>query len=267
MSSPDELLEKLAKKRTRRSFITLLAGGALAYGGWHWLRTREGDENDDLPWPLRRVLEFNRKLSAKLFAPDRVAPLPKPPRPGTDPRFNGDLGLSSPIDLKAWRLQIESPLEKGGSRELEVSIHEIKLLPRTDTATEFRCIEGWSDRFTYAGVRFSDFLREMKVGTRSGLPFDPKARPGDLYKYVGLETPDGEYYVSIDMESMLHPQTLLAYEMNEAPLAIKHGAPLRLIIPVKYGIKSLKRIGKIFFSDVRPPDYWAERGYDWFAGL
>jgi DMSO/TMAO reductase YedYZ molybdopterin-dependent catalytic subunit len=55
--------------------------------------------------------------------------------------------------------------------------------------------------------------------------------------------------------------------MNGKPLGDKNGAPLRLIVPVKYGIKSLKRIGKIFFSDTRPKDYWAEQGYDWFSGL
>jgi DMSO/TMAO reductase YedYZ molybdopterin-dependent catalytic subunit len=55
--------------------------------------------------------------------------------------------------------------------------------------------------------------------------------------------------------------------MNGMPLSQENGSPLRLFIPVKYGIKSLKQIGKIYFSDERPPDYWAERGYDWYAGL
>ena len=50
--------------------------------------------------------------------------------------------------------------------------------------------------------------------------------PADLYRYVGLITPDGEYYVSIDMESMLHPQTLLAVGMNGEPLSTENGAPL-----------------------------------------
>ena len=94
-----------------------------------------------------------------------------------------------------------------------------------------------------------------------------KKEDGTYYQYVALETPDRGYYVSIDMESMLHPQTLLSYEMNGAPLSIENGAPLRLIIPIKYGIKSIKRVGKIYFSDTRPPDYWAERGYDWYSGL
>ncbi len=54
--------------------------------------------------------------------------------------------------------------------------------------------------------------------------------------------------------------------MNGEPLQPEHGAPLRLVIPVKYGIKSIKRIGSIHFTDKRPDDYWAERGYDWYAG-
>jgi DMSO/TMAO reductase YedYZ molybdopterin-dependent catalytic subunit len=60
---------------------------------------------------------------------------------------------------------------------------------------------------------------------------------------------------------------ILAYEMNAKPLMPKHGEPLRLIIPVKYGIKNLKRIGSITFNDQRPPDYWAEQGYDYYSGL
>ena len=84
---------------------------------------------------------------------------------------------------------------------------------------------------------------------------------------MALETPDGDYYVGLDMASAMHPQTLLCYEMNGEALTSEHGAPLRLVIPVKYGVKNLKRIGKINFSDSRPRDYWAERGYDWYAGF
>ena len=82
-----------------------------------------------------------------------------------------------------------------------------------------------------------------------------------------MNTPDGVYYVSVDMPSALHPQTLLAWEMNGEPLTEEHGAPLRLVIPVKYGIKNIKRIGRIEYTDTRPKDYWEERGYDWYAGL
>ena len=82
-----------------------------------------------------------------------------------------------------------------------------------------------------------------------------------------METPDGTYYVGLDMKSAMHPQTLLCYEMNDLPLPENHGAPLRLIIPVKYGVKNLKRIGKIFFSDLPPRDYWHDAGYEYDAAL
>ena len=87
-----------------------------------------------------------------------------------------------------------------------------------------------------------------------------------LLPYVSLVTPDGGYYVGMDMPSILHPQTLLAYEMNGEPLTIAHGAPLRLVTPTKYGIKQIKRIGRIAFTEERPADFWAERGYDWYSG-
>ncbi|MBK5270343.1 MAG: molybdopterin-dependent oxidoreductase, partial [Bacteroidia bacterium] len=86
-------------------------------------------------------------------------------------------------------------------------------------------------------------------------------------KYVGLNTPDKKYYVGIDIASAMHPQTILCYEMNGQPLPLDQGYPLRLIIPVKYGIKHLKRIGTLFFANSRPPDYWYERGYDYYSGL
>jgi DMSO/TMAO reductase YedYZ molybdopterin-dependent catalytic subunit len=73
--------------------------------------------------------------------------------------------------------------------------------------------------------------------------------------------------VGLDNASALHPQTLLCYEMQGAPLTSEHGAPLRLVTPVKYGIKNIKRIGAIKFQDTRPADFWAEQGYDWYAGL
>ena len=80
-------------------------------------------------------------------------------------------------------------------------------------------------------------------------------------------TPDSGYYVGIDMKSMMHPQTILAYQLNNLPLPLNQGFPLRLIIPVKYGVKHLKRIGYIYFSDTKPKDYWFERGYDYDSAL
>jgi DMSO/TMAO reductase YedYZ molybdopterin-dependent catalytic subunit len=126
--------------------------------------------------------------------------------------------------------------------------------------TEFKCVEGWSRIVSWKGVTLADFL--AKFGT-----------PSD---YVGISTPPdaldslGEpdvYQVGLDRASAMHPQTLLCYEMNGLPLTPAHGAPLRLVSAVKYGYKSIKRIGVIELSDRRPADYWAQRGYDWYGGL
>lgn len=243
------------KRRSRRSFIFGGVTAALGFAGWRWLHSSE--QEDGISWPIRRVLDWNGNLFLSLFSTSRKPAPVSPPPAGKTPRFNGNLGLKHAMDPATWRLRVQ--MDGQSESEARVfSLMELRFFPRTSTAGDLRCIEGWSDRISYAGIRFSDFLRETGLG---------KKKDGSFYRYVGLMTPDGEYYVSIDMPSMLHPQTLLAYEMNERPLLAQDGAPLRLVIPVKYGIKNIKRIGKIWFSDTRPPDYWAERGYDWYAGL
>jgi DMSO/TMAO reductase YedYZ molybdopterin-dependent catalytic subunit len=248
----------------RHGLIKVLTLILIIFGGFNLLRVQS--TRDNLPEFYRRVLEFNEKLGLKFLDPQKMDVLAKSSRPfGKKARVNGDIGLES--ELKNWHLEIESPPNPRVASELSITFDEIKKLPRTEYINQFKCIEGWSEIIDFAGVKFSDFLNIYHLGTHSGLPVDINSRPDDLYKYVGLETPDGEYYVSIDMKSMLSPQTLLAYEMNGEPLTLEHGAPLRLAIPNKYGVKNLKRIGRITFADQKLPDYWGEEGYDWFIGL
>jgi DMSO/TMAO reductase YedYZ molybdopterin-dependent catalytic subunit len=246
---------ELTPAQLRGQLARSLAGGlvfalAVVFG---FRAIRHAPEIGGAAAPLRQGHLFNERIWGSLWSPARQSPeKPRPPA-GKVPRANGDIGLEEAFDPQAYRLEVVS-----GSTRLALSLAELALLPRADVATEFKCIEGWSEDFYYSGYRFSDFLRAYDVGRKPD---------GSLYRYVALETPGGEYYVSIDMDSMLHPQTLLATEMNERPLRPRNGAPLRLLIPIKYGIKSLKRVGKIYFADERPPDYWAEQGYDWYAGL
>lgn len=156
--------------------------------------------------------------------------------------------------------------DKVAEAGLLLTLADIRALPRVEMTTELKCIEGWSVIVNWAGARLSDFAVQYQPSTRSNLPPDVINRPSDLVRYVSMKTPDDGYYVGLDMASALHPQTLLCYEMNGQPLSLEHGAPLRLVTPVKYGIKSIKRIGRIEFMDKRPNDFWAERGYDWYSG-
>jgi hypothetical protein len=258
----DEEVRRLSRRLTRRSFLTGGAAAAAALAGWRWLRT-SADE-DGVPWPLRRVLRFNERLAGAAFRESRLAPTFPESRAvrAADMRVNGGIGLGPPAGAGAWELVVES----GPGPALRFTLGDIRALPRTAMTTELKCIEGWSEFVTWGGAAFRDFLVRYRLGTRSGAAPDLANGRGDLYRYVALETPDGGYYVGLDMASALHPQTLLCYDVGGRPLTAAHGAPLRLAIPVKYGIKNIKRIGRVRFTDERPRDYWAERGYDWYAG-
>jgi len=238
------------RRRTLLSFSVFALGAGILFAAWCWWTAPGGGEEGDIPPRLRQVLEWNSRLWASPPS-HRLSVLKPEPPAGKIPRTNGDLGLKNVVDVNLWRLEVYSD-DSADARHLQLSLAELRALPRTTFSTEFRCVEGWSEDMSFAGIKFTDFMKAYGLQSK---------------KYVALVSVDGEYYVSIDMESMEHEQTLLAYEMNGKPLLHQNGAPLRLVIPIKYGIKNLKQIGKIYFSDTRPPDYWAEQGYDWFAGL
>lgn len=242
--------EREIAKRTRRSFLALGLAAAAGASGWEWLRSSRDDGG--IPVPFRRVLEFNRAVTEKvLFSDSHLAPTYSQSR-SQDIRPNGLIGLDDEVNVRDWRLALTKLDGKKPARL--ITLDEIKRLPRAEHVTEFKCVEGWSRVVHWAGVRLSDFTQRCADDCLQA-------------KYVSLATPDGAYYVGIDMPSALHPQTLLCYEMNDEPLTPEHGAPLRLVIPVKYGIKSIKRIGTIAYRSDRPHDYWAEQGYDFYAAL
>ena len=249
-----------ARRRSRRSFIGLGLAGLAGLGGWKWLVSQPDDSG--IPHPLRQALDANGRLSGAYFKETRLAPEFARSR-AQAPRENGRVGLADELDPAAWRMRVQG---YGTSKTQEFTLADIQALPKVEMTTELKCIEGWSTVVHWAGARLSDFLARYPLATRSGQPADSLNPPADLAPYVGMRTPDEKYYVGLDIASALHPQTLLCYEMNGAPLTAMHGAPVRLVTPLKYGIKHLKRIGTIAFADARPKDYWAELGYDWDAG-
>lgn len=235
------------RRRSRRSFLTGAAGVVAAAGGWRWVQTQRTD--DGIPNVLRNALETNEAIWSNL-ADGRSAP-EYPISRATPIQVNGLIGLRQPIDLDDWTLLVEGP---DGEILDEVDISTFEALPQHDLVIEHKCIEGWSSIVHWGGVRYRDFHARYAD------------RIGDA-RYVGLATPDDQYYVGWDLDAILHPQTLLALREHGEPLDLEHGAPLRLATPNKYGIKTIKRIGIIRYRRERTPDYWAERSYDWYAGL
>ncbi|MCU1291533.1 MAG: molybdopterin-binding oxidoreductase [Bryobacterales bacterium] len=244
--SPDEAKAEL-RKRTRRGFLIGGVAAIASVGAYEWMKSRE--DEDGIPHLERRVLDANGKLAHRYLDDRHVMPTfsradIRPLKP------NGNIGIDHPVESD-WRLTVNT----GHGPELNLGVADVKSLPKVNMITRFCCIEGWDTVVQWGGARFSDFTSKY---------FPPG--PG-LPPYVSMMTPDEEYFVGLDLKSALHPQTLLAYEYNGSPLTPEHGAPLRLVIPVKYGIKNIKRIGTIQYTAKRPEDYWAEDGYDWFAGL
>lgn len=244
---PDAEIDREMRRRTRRSFLVGGLAAAAGLAGLEWIASRPLE--DGLAWPLRRVLRVNEKIARSLYSQGRGAreyPLDQAVR---TVRVNEDIGMPEEVDPEDWPVLVEG----AASGSLKTSLQEIQQLPKVEFVTELKCVEGWSQKVHWGGARFADFVKKFPAHGNA--------------QYVGMETPSRGYYVGLDMASAIHPQTLLCYEMNGKPLELEHGAPLRLAIPSKYGIKNIKGVGRITFADQRPRDYWEERGYDWYAGV
>ena len=153
-----------------------------------------------------------------------------------------------------WRLVVDGLVKYPSSFSLDV----IKGFPKRTSITQLACEEGWSYIAAWSGVNLSDLL--------SAVGFLPQA------KWV-VFFPFDSAWDSLDLGEALHPQTLLAYEMNGNPLPTDHGAPLRLRVPRQLGYKSVKYLSRITITDSlddigsglgsSSPDI----GYSWYAGI
>ncbi len=241
--------EQRMRSLSRRS--VLVGGVAAIAGATAFRKITSGEQVGRTPKALRASYEFNEDLWSALTDIDRLAPefeFARSAMPIVNGRRNG---VSEDIEEADWSLSVVDP---NGTELANLTLDDIKAMPFTETIFEFKCIEGWSEITAFGGVRVSDFLAAVAPGM-------------EVHPWVGMNTPDGGYPVSLDMQTLMHPQTVLAYEMQRAPLTQGHGFPLRLATPLKYGIKNIRRPATFVFADEPQPDYWGERGYSDWAGL
>jgi DMSO/TMAO reductase YedYZ molybdopterin-dependent catalytic subunit len=171
--------------------------------------------------------------------------------------YNG--ATPDPGYISGWKLTLD-----GLASELSISFDIRNLMTRFwvhDQIARLVCVEGWSAVAWWAGLRFDDLLRAC--------PPMSQAKWAHVESSVNLDdsgNPD-PYFMSLDLATARHPQTLLATHFNGQPLTVDHGAPLRLLVPVKLGLKNVKAITKITYSSEEPRGYWAQYGYSRYDGI
>lgn len=197
----------------------------------------------------RLSMPINEGVEALLLSPQ---PTPEFPMSAIAPKqliINSFKGTPT-IDLTNFRLQLTGEVIK----PLTLSLAELRSLPFTSMIIRHICVEGWAAIVQWGGVRLRDLLTLAQLKASA--------------KYVYFKSADG-YYESWDLASAVHPQTLLAYQLNGAPLPPENGAPLRLAAPIKLGYKQSKWVTEIVVTNQLLPQrgYWEDLGYEWFGGL
>jgi DMSO/TMAO reductase YedYZ molybdopterin-dependent catalytic subunit len=156
------------------------------------------------------------------------------------------IGNSIPsIDPTTYRLRVEGLVE----RPVDLSLADLRALPRAEQVSDFHCVTGWSvDDVHWAGIRFRDLIDA--VGAK------PQAR---WLRFVSEEVP---YTDSLSVPQALLPDAMLALDMDGAPLSEPHGAPVRVVMPQMYGYKSVKWVTRIEVRRDFVPGFWETHGYD-----
>jgi DMSO/TMAO reductase YedYZ molybdopterin-dependent catalytic subunit len=160
-----------------------------------------------------------------------------------------------------WQLQIDGLVEQ----PMGFSLQQLRAMPSRVQITRHDCVEGWSAIGKWKGVPLAEVLKLV--------------RPTAAARYVVFRCADPmdqagtRYYESIDMEDAWHPQTILAYELNDESLPIGNGAPLRVRVERQLGYKMAKYIMRLQLVDSFATiagghgGYWEDRGYEWYAGI
>jgi DMSO/TMAO reductase YedYZ molybdopterin-dependent catalytic subunit len=251
----------------RRGLLAM--GGAMALSGCKVL-----DGLTDTDHPLRNVMEAANGLTyrtQRLLAGDRLAPeftmadIRQGMRPnGTVNPADADYQALAAGSFADWRLRVTGAVEVPAS----YSRADLQAMPSRTQITRHDCVEGWSCIAKWQGTPLRLIL--------------DAARPKAEARFVVFHCMDTierslsglvTYYESHDFRDATHPQTILAWAMNDAPLPVANGAPLRLRVERALGYKMAKYIHTI--EVVAALDgfgrgkgsYWADKGYDWYAGI
>jgi DMSO/TMAO reductase YedYZ molybdopterin-dependent catalytic subunit len=208
-------------------------------------------------WTQRALMDRNALV--REFRPDQRSPFF---------RSNGTFNPNTP-DYKAlwrggfadWRLTVDGMV----ARPLKLSLAQLQAMPAREQITRHDCVEGWSAIGKWRGVPLAGVLKA--AGLRDGARY---------LVFYGIDDMGGGrfYYESIDLIDAFHPQTILAYALNDSLLPVQNGAPLRLRAERHLGYKQAKYITRIeAVNDLSrigggKGGFWEDvAGYEWYAGI
>ena len=154
---------------------------------------------------------------------------------------------------KPWSVAIEGLVKQPKNYTLE---DLIKLAPQEERIYRLRCVEGWSMVIPWVGYSLSELIKKVEpLGSAKYVEFvtlaDPKTMP-----FVGSRVLEWPYVEALRMDEAMHPLALLSFGMYGEVLPNQSGAPVRMVLPWKYGFKSGKSIVKIRFTDKEPKTAW-----------
>ncbi|MGI8738333.1 MAG: molybdopterin-binding protein [Gammaproteobacteria bacterium] len=249
----------------RRRFLagTLGTAGALLLSGCDYLSRSQG---------FVKLLEGAEKLSsaAQHLVTSRSSLAQEFTEADLSPFFrsNGTSNPENPAyqalaqnEFADYRLKVAGRVK----RPTAFSLAQLRELPSRTQITRHDCVEGWSAIGKWKGAKLAALLERVQ-------PL-PNARYVVFHCADPMDDAGTLYYESIDMEDAYHPQTILAYEMNDQTLPIKNGAPIRVRIERQLGYKMAKYIMRIelveSFAHIGggKGGYWEDDGYEWYAGI
>ena len=232
----------------------------------------------------------SREALAQPAGPNKLAPLPgaKSAVPGaqstdklTDYKdatgynnyyeFGTDKGdpakNAGTLKTRPWTVEVEGLVKKPGKYGIE---DLLKLSAQEERIYRLRCVEGWSMIIPWVGYSLAELIK--KVEPQANAKFvefvtlaDPKTMP-----FVGSHVLDWPYTEGLRMDEAMHPLTLLAFGMYGEVLPNQNGAPVRIVVPWKYGFKSAKSIVKIRFVEKEPGTAWnkaAAQEYGFYSNV
>ncbi len=161
--------------------------------------------------------------------------------------------LTGKFVIDPWKIEISGLVEK----PFEIDAHElIREMPLEDRVYRFRCVEAWSMVVPWTGFQLSKLIEKAKPKAEAKfVRFETFNRPDQAPGMKGSNYPF-PYFEGLRMDEAMHPLTLIATGIFGKPMPKQHGAPVRLIVPWKYGYKSIKSIVKIEFLANQPKTFW-----------